>query len=192
MSGYPQLRHAMAQMADMANQALAQPCHGIVTSYDPVRYLVKVELQPPPAEGEAPETGWLPIWSGWIGDGWGLFMPPSVGDQVNVIFVEGDKQSGMAYGGVFSDAQKPLNVPSGEFWIVHKTGSFIKLTNDGKIHSKGAWEHDGTFKATGDILDNSDGNTVTMKIHRDKYNAARYPGVASGGASTGTTDHPAT
>jgi len=36
----------------------------------------------------------------------------------------------------------PLPVSSGEFWLVHKTGSFLKLTNDGKVSINGNAEID--------------------------------------------------
>ncbi|MCW5760103.1 MAG: hypothetical protein KIS90_10085, partial [Phenylobacterium sp.] len=69
---------------------------------------------------------------------------------------------------------------------------WVRLCADGKIRSKGDWAHEGSFRASGDVLDHSDDNAVTMKVHRDKYNAHHHGGVQGGSASTAGTDQPAT
>lgn len=161
------MRANLAAMGQMAAQGFVSSALGLVTSYDPDHYAVKVQLQPPPAEGEAAETGWLPVWSPWIGQSWGFFSPPNVGDQVLVLFPGGDGQIGLVVGGIFSDLDKPLPVPAKEFWLQQEKGAFVKLTadgkltlndghgasvvlsGDGKIASAGAWTHTGTFHATG-------------------------------------------
>jgi phage baseplate assembly protein V len=186
------LRSNMAAMAQMAAQGFVASAIGLVSSYDQDHYLVKVTLQPPPDEGDTPETGWLPIWSGWVGDGWGLFCPPVIGAQVTVHFIAGDGQVGLCIGALYSDADRPLSVPSGEFWVVHKSGAFFKLTNDGAITmqadadtfvtlapggaitSKGAWSHTGSITATGEGTFNG-GHTVSQHEH---------PGVQSGSSNT--------
>ena len=101
---------------------------GIVTGYDSTNYCAKVSLMP-----EGTETGWLPIGSEWAGNGWGLFAPPSIGDMVQVDFDEGDRQSGSITKRFFNDEDRPLDCPSGEFWLVHKSGSLLKFTNDGDV-----------------------------------------------------------
>ncbi len=108
---------------------------GIVSAYDPDQYAAKVRLQPEPTdqpEGSA-ETGWLPVLSLWGGDGWGDFAPPTPGDVVMVLFQEGGREAGIVLGRFFSLLTRPLPAPSGERWIVHQSGAFVKLTNDGKI-----------------------------------------------------------
>jgi hypothetical protein len=101
---------------------------GTVVSYDSSNYTVKVRLQP-----EDAITGWLPLVSTWVGNGWGLFSPPSVGDQLEVQFHDGDFDAGVACQRFFNDSSRPLSVPSGEFWLVHSSGSMLKLTNEGKV-----------------------------------------------------------
>ena len=101
---------------------------GIVDSYDPVRYCAKVLLQP-----EDVLTGFLPVATEWVGNGWGLFCPPTAGDVVDVHFQEWGKNAGYISKRFFSNPTPPLQVNSGEFWIVHKSGSFLKFTNDGKV-----------------------------------------------------------
>ncbi|EJN10477.1 hypothetical protein PMI40_00005, partial [Herbaspirillum sp. YR522] len=47
---------------------------------------------------------------------------------------------GMAGGRTFNDVDRPLAVQSGEFWLMHKLGGSIKLTNDGKVSVNSAVE----------------------------------------------------
>jgi uncharacterized protein involved in type VI secretion and phage assembly len=101
---------------------------GLITSYDPANFSVRVQLQ-----SEQILTGWLPLCSPWIGNGWGMFAAPSVGDMVAVHFFNGDLEAGFVEGRLFNDVDRPLSVASGEFWLVHATGSFAKLTNAGQV-----------------------------------------------------------
>lgn len=117
---------------------------GTVASYDPSNYTVKVTLQP-----EGATTGWMPLVSAWVGNGWGMFSPPSIGDQIEVQFHDGDFDAGVACQRFFNDQARPLSVQPGEFWLVHKSGSFIKLLADGSISSKGIWNHQGDLNVTG-------------------------------------------
>lgn len=125
--------------------------HGIVTSYDPKKHLAKVTYQP-----EGQESGWLPIETGHIGDGYGIAtgLQPGdgkeKGDQVVIRFQEGDFESGKIVQRVHSDDQKPPKVESGEMviWTRFKksdggpesadgaeggTGQMIFLKKDGSM-----------------------------------------------------------
>lgn len=104
------------------------PKKGVVSSYDPANYCVKVILQP-----EGTETGWLPLATEWSGNGWGLFAPPDVGDMVDVHFDEGNRQSPYVSKKFYSNARRPLTVPSKEFWLVHSSGSLLKFLNNGDV-----------------------------------------------------------
>ena len=108
---------------------------GRVSSYDPNNYACKITLFPddPVSGDKAVTSGWIPVGTIWVGNGWGLYCPPSVGDLVEVDFQEGDFDAGQVHWRFYNDGQRPLTCPSGEFWIVHKSGSSIKLTNDGRI-----------------------------------------------------------
>src|SRR5713226_7811857 len=79
-----------------------QPRFGTVTSFDPNTYAARVTLQP-----EGVLSGWLPVLSAWIGPGWGLVAPPSVGDQVLVLPHEGHADHGIIVGGAYSDRSRP-------------------------------------------------------------------------------------
>lgn len=157
-----QLLNTMRQQADMAGGARAMVRHGIVSGYDPGSYCAKVRVMP-----EDRETGWLPIVSPWIGNGWGLFAPPSIGDAVEVQFQEDDAEAGYVCQRFFNDSDRPLSVQSGEFWLVHKTGAFFKLTNDGKALINGQAEIDATaptinITATGNITAQAGGNATVQ------------------------------
>lgn len=114
---------AQRAMADQADTRV-----GLIRSFDPNTWSVRVELQP-----EAFLTGWLPLSSPWIGNAWGMFAAPSLGDMVAVHFFGGELEAGFVEGRLFNDTDRALPVPASEFWLVHKSGSFLKFTNDGNV-----------------------------------------------------------
>lgn len=124
--------HGQQQAGQLAIKRVGQ-----VSSYDSGNYCAKVLLLP-----ESTETGWLPVLSAWVGNGWGLFVPPTPGDLVDVQFIDGDMSQGVVAQRFFYDSARPLNVPSGEAWLVHQSGSYLKLTNDGKVSINAAAEID--------------------------------------------------
>ena len=147
--------------AEGAGSTRATTRHGTVSSYDPANYAIKVELQP-----DGTLTGWLPLKSPWVGNGWGLFVAPTIGDAVEVDFQEADGGVGSVGWRFFNDSERPLSVPAGEAWLVHQSGASIKLTNDaelalddgagatiilggGNITSTGTWTHTGSLSANG-------------------------------------------
>ncbi len=155
------LLNQVRRAAQDAVSGQATTRHGTISSYDPANYSVRVQLQP-----DETLTGWLPLKSMWIGNGWGVFAAPSIGDAVEVDFQEADGGVGTVGHRFFNDDDRPLTVPSGEFWLVHKSGASFKLTNDGaatftdgqgamirlasgQITSAGNWTHQGTFSANG-------------------------------------------
>jgi len=121
-------RNAMRLQAQRALAEFMVCRNGQITNYDPDNYAVKVQLQP-----DGMLTGWLPLTSPWIGNQWGLFAAPSVGDMVAVEFIDGNLEAGFATMRFFNDEDRPLSVESGEFWLVHKSGSFLKFHNDGTV-----------------------------------------------------------
>ncbi len=133
--------------AGAMDQAAGQPRFGLVTSFDPATYTARVSLQP-----EGVLSGWLPVLSAWIGGGWGMVCPPSPGDQVLVLAQEGHAEHGVIIGRAFSNPQSPPAAPAGELWLVHATGSFLKLHNDGSIAgSAKQWALNGPVSITGSV-----------------------------------------
>ena len=122
------LMNSMRAAAQVAGQGVIQTKQGVVTSYDPNTYHVQVQLMP-----DDVNTGWIPLKSAWIGNSWGLFCPPSIGDVVEVEFQEGEGGAPSAGWRFYNNQNRPLPCPSGEFWLVHKSGSLLKFHNDGSV-----------------------------------------------------------
>lgn len=158
---------------------MGQPRYGIVTSVDPNTYTARVLIQP-----DGILSGWLPIKSEWIGNGWGLVAVPNTGDQVSLIPHDGDANNLMIAGRVYSQQQRPPAGVPGEFWLVHVSGAFIKLVNSGAIQIVAPAGLDitanvnitGSVTATGDVT----GNNISLDNHVHQY----VPGT-SGSAETG-------
>lgn len=150
-----ELRNQSMLAADMAVSQRMTVREAVVSSYDPNHYSARVRLQP-----ENVETGWLPVATMRAGNGWGVFLPPSVGDVVMVLFEQGSRDAGLVLGALFGDRFRPVNVPAGEFLIRHKAGSLLRFNNDGtvRLESQGAlsssapsWTHTGPMTLAGNL-----------------------------------------
>jgi uncharacterized protein involved in type VI secretion and phage assembly len=181
---------------------------GLVTSYDPSNYAVVATLQP-----DNVQTGWLAYAACWVGNGFGMYAPPSIGQRISVELIDGDLDAGFAELSFFDNDNRPLEVQSGEFWLVHQKGQSFKLTNDGKLtisDGQGAsvvldgsgniesaattWTHTGNLVVTENIT--SDNGNITasagnvsdqkgsMQDMRNTYNEHTQPVVS------GTADAP--
>jgi phage baseplate assembly protein gpV len=170
------LLNALKAQGANQDQAAGVPRFGTVTSVDPTTATARVTLQP-----EGVLTGWLPLLTPWVGNGWGLVCPPSPGDQVLVFPQEGDAEHGLILGASWSAKTTPPAAPCGEFWLVHKSGSFLKLQNDGTVQIKadvyvtGTVQVTGDVRAAGDVYD-SHGALSALRAH---YNAHLHPPIPS-------------
>lgn len=162
------LLNAVKQHAAGLDRGYGQPRFGIVASVDPATYTARVLLQP-----ERVLSGWLPVLSQWIGSGWGLVALPAPGDQVLVLTQEGDAEHGIVVGRAFSDAQPPPQALVGELWLVHGSGSFIKLANDGTVQVRGDLHVDG------DVYDRK-GSMDRLRQHYDAHTHVDSRGDTSG------------
>jgi phage baseplate assembly protein gpV len=156
--------NAMKAQAGALDQAQGQLRFGTVSSVDPQSAAVRVLMQP-----EGVLSGWLPVASAWTGNGWGLVALPSPGDQVAVLPQEGDAEHGVVIGGAYSTARPPPQAPCGEFWLVHQSGSFLKLTNDGAVHVQG------DLHVAGDVYDR---HGALSQLRAD-YNGHRHANATS-------------
>lgn len=127
--------NAMKREAERVVGRVANPRLATVSSYDPDTYSVKVLLQP-----EGTETGWCPVVSQQVGNGWGLFSPPTPGDQVLVVFEDGSAGNPIVVGSVYSDEDRPVvqddigkGCPAGEKWLVSESGARLRLLKDGTV-----------------------------------------------------------
>lgn len=128
MNALTRLLNHFRQEAQRANAHVTLPEFGIVTNYDPNKYAARVRLQP-----DDILTGWLPIGSIKVGNGFGIYAPPNLGDVVAVHFQQGGKEAGFIDCAFYNTTTKPLPVPSGEIWAVHGSGSLFKFTNNGEV-----------------------------------------------------------
>lgn len=146
------------------DQTAAETRVGVVSSVDALSYTARVFVQP-----EGVLSGWLPIASAWIGNGWGMACPPAPGDQVIVLWHEGDAEHGIVVGRLWSAQTTVPPAASGEIWIIHQSGSFLKLLNDGSIQSAApTWTHSGDLHVTGDVSD-SHGTLAALRAHYDEH-----------------------
>jgi phage baseplate assembly protein gpV len=166
----------MKMQAYAAQGPVSHPRVGTITAYDPNNHAVKVAYQP-----EGTESGWLPMMSQWVGNGWGMIAAPSIGDMVNVSFMDGNFETGMVTGRAYNDSDRPPAAPSGEFWLVHQSGSLLKFLNDGTVSMQAS-----TLNLTGN-LNIIDGNITcpdgdisdkksSMQDMRDDYNIHEHGG----------------
>lgn len=145
------LLDVMRREAERVGTNLAMPRMGTVTSYNPDTHHIKARLQP-----EGFETGWFPWAASIVGNGSGMFSPPSPGDQVVVIFQEGHGGSPIGVGAVYSDSARSVvegagGAPSGEVWLVHRGGARLRLLNDGSIEIRQQGGTQLVLKADGTI-----------------------------------------
>jgi phage baseplate assembly protein gpV len=105
---------------------------GVVTSYQPQPPMAKVQLMPAPETGDPIETGWIPVLSQWVGNGWGMVAPLSGGEQVYLGCEENDGGSYVVLGRYYSDEdQAPTSVAVGEIILQHQNGTTVHLGNTG-------------------------------------------------------------
>ena len=132
---------------------------GLVLSYQSQPPMAKVALQP-----DGQETGWCPVLSQWVGNGWGLVAPLQQNDQVALMVEEGDGSNYAIVGRYWSDVDvAPGAAAAGELLLQHQSGSMFYLKADGTIASKApTWNHRGNLSVTdGDIT--ADG--TSLKTH---------------------------
>ncbi len=109
---------------------------GVVSSYDPKTHSVKLTRQP-----EGIETGFIPIGTGHIGNGWGVLVGPQIGDQFVMGFVGGDPEVPFIAGRVFSDHETPPNVASGEVLLQHQSGTKVLFDKEGNFTQISSKDH---------------------------------------------------
>ena len=105
------------------------PRFGVIQNYDPNAYKAKVLIQP-----ENILSGWLPISSEYVGNGFGLFFAPAIGDTVLCQFADGDFGRGVIGSGkIFLPAMPPVACPSGQVMLVHSSGTYLKILASGEL-----------------------------------------------------------
>lgn len=188
------LMNAMAATAQQSAAGISGTRQGVITAYDPDSYAVKVQLQP---TGE--ETGWIQLSSPWVGNGWGLAAGPMIGVAVEIDFDSGLMGAGMAAGQFYNDEDRCPGPPSGEFWLIHESGSMLKFLNTGEVQISSAVKitydapahhftggdvmMDGNLTVVEQIRDNN-GEYGTVQNIRITYNGHTHPENGDGGGTT--------
>ncbi len=134
--------NALKGYAASLDRLQASPRLATVSSVDPQTACARVLHQP-----EGVLSGWLPVLALWSGSGWGLVCLPAPGDQVLILSHDGDPSSGIILGGLYSDERRVPSAPLGEFWLIHSSGSSLKMTNDGTVQISG------DLHVNGDVYD---------------------------------------
>jgi phage baseplate assembly protein V len=151
------LTNAIKSHAAPLDQATGQVKYGTVTSVNAQSGMARVMIQP-----DAVLSGWLPVLTQWVGNGWGMVCPPSPGDQVLLVPQEGDIEQAIIIGRTFSRQSMPPVAPVGEFWLVHQSGSSLKLCNDGTIRVTG------DLHVAGDVYDRV-GPLSQLRTHYNEH-----------------------
>lgn len=128
----------------IAGNSNAYALRGIVTNFNSQTWKVEVTFYPlSDDDGFTASTTEIPLASSWVGNGWGLYLAPAVNTQVMVLFEDGNYQIPIAALFNFDSNNNPIQgIASGECWLVHQSGSFLKLNNDGKLLINGNTEID--------------------------------------------------
>lgn len=164
------IRHLVRGEVERVLRLQLQPRLGNVIAYDPNRHAARVSLQP-----EGIETGWIPVHSHFIGNGYGEVAPMTIGQQVKVGFPEYGSNQGVVVGQMYDQRnQVPVaaqGAQAGEWIRVSGTGSLMAATNDGVIRVNGSAQNQ--FIASKStiiqdqngniILSDANGNTITMQ-----------------------------
>lgn len=162
---------------------IAEPRIGVITQVDTGaitgRFCARVRILP-----EETLSGWLPIQSNWVGNGWGLLFVPKPGAQVYVSYLENDRRVGTITGLHFDNSNSPpvdeSSVPAaaGDMWMVHENGQYFKMLSDGhiRVHSAAGIEVGNTGQPLMALIKDSCVSAINSHTHR-------VVGVQSGGGT---------
>ncbi len=121
-----------------------------ISAYDPKRHAIKATLHP-----DGIETGWFPMGTSHVGNGFGVVMGPNVGDQIMVGFLGGNIDSPVHLGRLHSDKEQPPVANSGEVVIQHGNGATIKITSTGITITGNVDFVGGYVKSKGHLIDDT-------------------------------------
>jgi phage baseplate assembly protein V len=127
----------------------------------------------------------------------GIGSNPPIGAQGVAVFLGGLRSNGIMLGEV-DPASRPQNLLPGEVMVYSADGSFLHFQNGKlgelvcdsfKIVAKtGVRMETPLFEVTGDVLDNCDENTTSMKVGREVFNAHAHTKTAPGTGVSGPTN----
>lgn len=192
--------------------SLATTRYGFVTSYNPEDHTARVQF----SETGTDAGGFLPILNIMATDTLTFRAGLSIGTHVMLIPAGNDGDTYQVLAALHNEAMAPPNsskeidgeeaaVQAGELLIRAKGGSVLRFNDDGSIFvqsaseirmqaphfaTKGEWDHNGSFKATGNVESEADVKDSKGKLDRLRanYNGHKHTGVQTGsGQSAGPT-----
>lgn len=128
---------------------------GVVDSYDPETHSVKLKMQP-----YEHLTGWIQLPTHHIGNGYGLAIGASPGEQFYVSFRNGDQSTPYITGRVYSDQEQPPKVESKEINLSNFKKTKIFFDKDDNMtfeHSTGTKT---VYDKSGDVTHTHKGGNV--------------------------------
>lgn len=192
-------RHASSQ---------ATTRYGFVTSYNPEDHTARVQF----ADTGTDAGGFLPILNIMATETLTFRAGLAIGSHVMLIPVGTDGDAYQVLAAVHNETMAPANAPkeidgddapvqAGELLIKAKGGSVLRFNEDGSIFvqstsqirmqapnfvTKGEWDHDGSFKASGNIESEADvkDHTGTLSRLRSTFNGHKHSGVQTGGGQS--------
>lgn len=124
------LVNLMSRIVGQFMQRWSRDKHLIVTNYNPATHSVMGTLMP-----EGVMSGWIPIRvAGASSQGISVVVGPSIGDQANIAYAEGDPEAAHVTGFSHNDIDQPPMAASGQMIIKHNpSGSMYAVDGSGHV-----------------------------------------------------------
>lgn len=174
MSG--DIEELVRRIVDQTLSRQPHPQSAVISAYDPNRHAVKATLQP-----QNVESGWMPIATAHVGNGFGLAIGPQIGDQIIVGFHEGDIDSPFMMGRLHSDQERPPVAQAGEIVLQSASGFLLKVAADGTV-SLTTNGHDLTINAGGGNIHLN--SAKLFHNAKDVGDDHKHGGITVGGQNT--------
>lgn len=182
-------------MADRTNPTAAPYLYGDVVSYDPVRHMVRVQIDNAfdvqnAMQKSEPVT--MPLLTPFIGNGYGMQWSPEPGTQVLILQSrEGDQPVALAFASTVNSVPPNPNILTGEWEVTNKATPAVKVrsANDGTIQVGNISTITGISNAG---MRNKDIVLLVTAINTliTALNSHTHAGVATGGGITGAPSVP--
>jgi len=126
---------------------------------------VQVRLLTAPESLADPDVGlWARVAVPFSGNGWGAYFLPDKGDEVAVVFVNGDPRQPLVVGGLWNGSARPPESLGGDrvdrYAIKARHGSRIAIVEESEGNAKITLEVPGAVSAT---LSQSSGGKLTLE-----------------------------
>lgn len=132
---HQELLHVIGQVSQRVHHGNDRIVRGVIASYNAQEGTVVVKLMP--HNVLTGDMQFLTPWAGTPGTTSGFQAGPEPGLQVIVLALDAAWQDCVCMPSVFSDVNHPPGAPAGEAWLLHKSGSSVKLTNAGDVDMAG-------------------------------------------------------